>query len=285
MGLYRAWDESPDGTMTSAALADKLGADRTLIGNYNHSPEGPYIISANHNCSSYAQSTHHSRRVRRTGGRSLCSQPPLQNHWYIAYGRLYAWNVSILFSPLLSVSQISHGTNSMEIIADGIAKMPNYLETITHYRNPGELGTAVTMFQFTYDTKLNYFEWAKDHPEYRVQFEKAMDDLNAWYRFGEPTGLAAMYPFEQELGHDTGGDDVVLVDVGGGRGQVLVDIHKHLPNLKGRLVLEDLAATFTDFEAPPGIELMPHSFFDPQPIVGKCPLIMLSEPSEAAKTL
>ena len=42
MGLYRAWDNPPSSTMTSTALAGKLGADRTLIGKYNHHQEQSY---------------------------------------------------------------------------------------------------------------------------------------------------------------------------------------------------------------------------------------------------
>lgn len=171
----------------------------------------------------------------------------------------------------------------MEFSSEEIAKMPTHLERITQYRNPGELGTAVSLFQFAHNTRLEFYEWAKDHPEFGVKFEELIDNFNAWQRLGEPTGLAALYPYEQELGHDTGDGDVVLVDVGSGRGQVLMDVHKHLPNLKGRLVLEDLSATFTDLEAP-GIELMPYDFFGPQLIVGRCPVMTLGQPSRVAKT-
>lgn len=96
---------------------------------------------------------------------------------------------------------------------------------------------------------------------------------------GQAYGTGRIVSLRQELGHDTGDEDVVLVDVGGGRGQVLVDVHEHLPNLKGRLVLEDLPVTFTDFEAPRGIELVQYNFFEPQPIVGECPFSISGEPS------
>ena len=159
----------------------------------------------------------------------------------------------------------------METTSELMSKMPDYLETVTQYRNPGDSHTDVDLFQFGRNTNLKFFEWLKDDPGLRMHFEKVMDNLNAFYRLGEPMGLAGMYPFEHELGCDTVDGEVVLVDVGGGRGQILVDVHKHLPNLKGRLVLEDLPVTFTDFEAPPGIELLPCSFFEPQPIIGMCP--------------
>lgn len=164
--------------------------------------------------------------------------------------------------------------NSLELTSEIIPKMPTYLETITKYHNPGELNNTANLFQFAHDTNLKYFEWLQERPESRTHFEKVMGDGNAWFHLIEPKGLAALYPYEQELGHDTGDDDVVLVDVGGGRGQILVDVHKFLPNLKGRLVLEDLPPTFINFKAPPGIELVPCSFFDPQPIIGTCSLIM-----------
>lgn len=175
--------------------------------------------------------------------------------------------------------------NSLELTADIHPKMPTYLETVAKYHNPGELSDTVNLFQFARRTKLSYFEWLEEHPEYRAHFDKAMDDVNAWFCSGEPMGLAALYPFEEELGYGTVDDDVVLVDVGGCRGQLLVDVHKHLPNLTGRLVLEDLPKTVSGFEAPLGIEVVPYNFFEPQPIVGKRSLLMSEEPSGVAKAL
>lgn len=170
--------------------------------------------------------------------------------------------------------EILMALNSLELTTDIHPKMPTYLETVTKYQNPGELSDTANLFQFACRTKLSYFEWLQEHPEYRAHFDKAMDDVNAWFCSGQPMGLAALYPFEEELGYGTVDDDVVLVDVGGCRGQLLVDVRKHLPNLKGRLVLEDLPKTFTGFEAPQGIEIVPYNFFEPQPIVGTRPLLM-----------
>ena len=174
---------------------------------------------------------------------------------------------------------------SLELNSEIISKMPTYLETITQYRNPGELSKTGSTFQFARDTNLKFFEWLQEHPESRMHFEKVMDDHNEWFRFGEPTGLAAMYPFEQELGHDTGDDDVLLVDVAGGRGQILIDVHKHLPNLKGRLILENLRLTFSDLDSSSEIKVLEYNFIDPQPIAGRFPLTMVAEPSRLAKVL
>ena len=46
-----------------------------------------------------------------------------------------------------------------------------------------------------------------------------------------------------ELGDLQSLDEVVLVDVGGGYGQVHEDVQLHLPNFNGRMMLEDLPQT------------------------------------------
>jgi demethylsterigmatocystin 6-O-methyltransferase len=81
-------------------------------------------------------------------------------------------------------------------------------------------------------------------------------------------GFAGMYPFESEVG-GASREEVVLVNVGGGYGQVLQDVRKHVPRLKGKMVLEDLPETVK--AAPPieGVEIVPYGFFtQEQPVKG-----------------
>lgn len=63
-------------------------------------------------------------------------------------------------------------------------------------------------------------------------------------------------------------EHVLVCDVGGGHGHELVKFHERFPNVKGRLVLEDLASTFENISLPPAIEKLAHDFFQPQPVKG-----------------
>lgn len=63
-------------------------------------------------------------------------------------------------------------------------------------------------------------------------------------------------------------EDVLLVDVGGGIGQDLLKFHAKNPDLRGRLILQDLPDVVNNAKVPEYIEAMGHDFFTPQPIHG-----------------
>ena len=90
---------------------------------------------------------------------------------------------------------------------------------------------------------------------------------------GGASGSAGPYPFDKELEiEDVKETDVVIVDVGGGRGQALEAIKAAFPKLKGRMVLQDVSDVIEDAKAgglPSFIEPMTASFFERQPIEGK----------------
>lgn len=68
--------------------------------------------------------------------------------------------------------------------------------------------------------------------------------------------------------------DTLIVDMGGGNGQELLELRRRFPKAThpGRVLVQDLPATFeyVDISAleEQGIEVMPHNFFTPQPVVG-----------------
>lgn len=66
-------------------------------------------------------------------------------------------------------------------------------------------------------------------------------------------------------------DAVLLVDIGGGGGDVLKDFVKNPAHRAGRLVLQDLPGVLGDADAlkRQGIEAMAYDFFTPQPVIGK----------------
>ena len=72
-------------------------------------------------------------------------------------------------------------------------------------------------------------------------------------------------------------DAVLLVDIGGGSGHVLVDFVKEPLDRVGRLILQDLPDALGDTETlnHQGIEVMAYDFFTPQPVKGNLSLSYL----------
>lgn len=64
-------------------------------------------------------------------------------------------------------------------------------------------------------------------------------------------------------------NDVLIVDVGGGRGQDLEMFRKRFPQAPGRMVLQDLPRTVADAKLSKGVEGMAYDFLTPQPVKGK----------------
>ncbi|KAF4228493.1 hypothetical protein CNMCM8980_001761 [Aspergillus fumigatiaffinis] len=69
-----------------------------------------------------------------------------------------------------------------------------------------------------------------------------------------------------------GRDDILLVDVGGGRGHTIQEICSSYPNINGRLVLQDLKGTFNELktdEFDGRVEFQPYNFLEGiQPVQG-----------------
>lgn len=109
------------------------------------------------------------------------------------------------------------------------------------------------------------WEHIAQDPERAKTFNYAME---AQTQASLPT--VGIYPFENELGHLVETDDtVVLVDVGGGKGQASKMIRQGCPGLKGRFILQDRPEVIADItEELPGIEKMAHDFFKEQPVKG-----------------
>lgn len=91
------------------------------------------------------------------------------------------------------------------------------------------------------DTELGFWKYLKGVPEKLQAFNKGMRSQATVKAFD------SSYPFEAELNAEPVKDgEVVLVDVGGGRGHALERVKQRFPGLKGRLVLQDLDAVIKD---------------------------------------
>ena len=95
----------------------------------------------------------------------------------------------------------------------------------------------------------------------------------AGYAQGRPKWMDVdFYPVAERVGKDLRCNDTstIIVDVGGGMGHDLRELKAKHPNLRSRLVLQDLPETINEIEhAGEGIEATVHGFLTPQPIRGK----------------
>ena len=152
-----------------------------------------------------------------------------------------------------------------DFIGRGIYTMPQFLESIQH-QNPTDYNNGA--FQYGHGTKLGLFEYIKEDPERIKVFNSGMQSL----AISDARKGAGPFPFDKKLGgEEILATDVMIVDVGGGRGQALKAIMETFPTLKGRMILQDVPNVIEDAKAddlPSFIEPMAASFFERQPVKG-----------------
>lgn len=78
------------------------------------------------------------------------------------------------------------------------------------------------------------------------------------------------YPVKARLGNAKTDDEVLVVDIGGGKGHDLAGFRARHPDLKGKLVLQEVPYLVDQVKDKlEGIDVMAHDFNSPQPIKGK----------------
>jgi len=122
----------------------------------------------------------------------------------------------------------------------------------------------------------SFWKVLEEDPEYKKDFDLYMA---ARRQGGLVPDWFELYPVAIELGRTTPGglglrtgkDDVLFVDVAGGRGHDVAKFRTSFPHLQGRCILQDLPETIAEVKkAPPeGVELMEYDFFTPQPVRGE----------------
>lgn len=118
------------------------------------------------------------------------------------------------------------------------------------------------------------FEWLPKHREFLQAFSLWMTSR----RVG-PAEWLKFFPFREHIMHgfQPTDDAVLIVDIGGGMGQVLEAILDEYPGLEGRCILQDLQETIKQIQSPRrNMELMVHDFFTPQPIKGDSIIFVIS---------
>lgn len=144
--------------------------------------------------------------------------------------------------------------------------LPPFLKK-NKYRNP--TSPTDTAFQLGYGTNMGFFEHVQQEPITAKQFNEHM----SVYAQGRDRWMdAGFYPVQERLVQGAGiqKEGVLLVDMGGSFGHDLEDFRRKWPDVPGRLVLQDLPEVVCSAKGlDPSIEVMPHDFFQPQPIKGK----------------
>ena len=155
----------------------------------------------------------------------------------------------------------------VEIGGPAIYALPEHLAKIQYINPENPTNSAFTL---GHNTKEHFFEWATNRPERLSQFQNHM----AGYRGGRSSWMDYhFYPVEERLvkGARTDEDAVFLVDMGGGKGHDLEELHRKHPNLPGKLVLQDQPSVIEEAQAKgldKKIVTIGHDFFTPQTLVG-----------------
>jgi hypothetical protein len=169
-----------------------------------------------------------------------------------------------LATPPLSLNALPLAARTLS----SISKLPEYLVK-TSYRNPGDDPLAKSLFQYSNNTDLEFFQWLQTQPAALKTFNASMAKSVATERARAGIGFVDIYPFKILGERLSSPDEIVLVDVGGGQGQVLEDIRTHVPELTGRMVLEDLPKTVEAHVTLENVEFVPYNFLTAeQPVKG-----------------
>jgi hypothetical protein len=132
--------------------------------------------------------------------------------------------------------------------------MPAYLAELG-YKNPDQPDNTLSH----YATGTDFFAYLRNDPVRLARFNSAM----------KGAGQLVVSPVPSSLLESTDDSGVVMVDVGGGVGQVTEKVMEENPQLKGRFVLQDLGPIVEQARAKnPKYQVMEYDFFTPQPVRG-----------------
>ncbi|KAJ5532994.1 hypothetical protein N7494_009546 [Penicillium frequentans] len=141
-----------------------------------------------------------------------------------------------------------------------LSKLPEYLKA-HHYANPQDYENSPMQWA----VGQSQFEWLDSHKDQQTLFNSYM----ASRRQGRPMWFD-FYPVERLMGHSIPCNDTVfLIDIGGNQGHDLSQFRQKYKHLPGRVILQDLPQVLNGVSGDEsGIEVMPYSFIDPQPVKG-----------------
>ncbi|KAK2601235.1 hypothetical protein N8I77_010699 [Diaporthe amygdali] len=118
------------------------------------------------------------------------------------------------------------------------------------------------------------FEWMARFPARIASFNMAMTTASS-----QGTVSITLFPWSEAVGWSssstvttaatTTAETLLVVDIGGGRGQAAQVIREQLAGVPGRVIVQDLPGTIEAAQNEhPDVEKMAHNFFEPQPAKG-----------------
>lgn len=138
--------------------------------------------------------------------------------------------------------------------------LPDFLKERKYQDVEDVLDTAL---QKAWNTDLPLFSWLQTQPEKLAHFNQYMSIHHA----GKPQ-WHDVYPVEEKI-KELGPEQVFFVDIGGGRGQQSVALRKKYPDVKNKVIVEDIPDTIAQAIPHPGVETKAQDFFEPQTITGE----------------
>jgi hypothetical protein len=143
--------------------------------------------------------------------------------------------------------------------------MPAYFEK-NGYKCPTD--PCAAPLQYALDTDLIFWDYIEKDPKAFCDFDTFMTAS----RKNRPI-FADWFPVQEQILNGfqpvaKNENNVLLVDVGGGRGQDVEMFKNRFPTAPGRMILQDLPRAVMHAKVSPGIEVMAHDFMKPQPIKG-----------------
>lgn len=150
---------------------------------------------------------------------------------------------------------------------------PAFNELPYYFRSKGytqPTDVADGPFQHAHKITVSLYDWRDANPQYDAPFASLMSSFRAdkadWF-------INGFYPVQDRLtkGFDTEISDVLLVDVGGHRGDDLKRFASYHPTHPGRLVLQDLdviVASLIEGSEEVPFHVQAQDFFKPQAVKG-----------------
>lgn len=147
---------------------------------------------------------------------------------------------------------------TFDVLGPTLHAFPDFLAA-NKYRDISD--SANTPVQKAFDMDVPLFTWIPTQPDKFEAFQQVMAiqprPTTQWY---------SVFPFLQVLGDYSG--PYAFIDVGGGFGHQSVRLLEAFPQLRDRIILQDLPETLAHGNHLDGITSTPHSFFKAQPIKG-----------------
>lgn len=138
--------------------------------------------------------------------------------------------------------------------------MPAFLRK-TNYQDITD--AKATVFQFAFKTDLDTDTWLSQNLAHKVALIEYMGlEENVRGRWLDE------YPFEQET-QGWHPSVPVFVDIGGSVSRCCARFKERFPNVPGRVILQDLPSALAHAVHIPGVEVLAHDFFEPQPVKGQ----------------